>query len=890
MNTSRFQKIFHTLVYPALLALFILVCVFLILPEQSIFGSEGDWFSQHAAVAEQFRSIFYETGQIAPDISPAGGGSNIYDFSYYGLFRPDVLLSFFLPDVPMTYIISIYATVLWIAGAILFYCWLNRHLSLPFLSFLGGILYACASCFYHGHHQIMFVNYMPFLILALWGLERLLSRQKHGLLVLSLVLIYLHSYYFAPAVLAVLTFYFIHALYFSSKKEAVEKNWKYWIRFLFSIGISVGISAILLLPTGLDLLSTKKDAGTPASLTEIFSLEFSMDSLLYRPYSCGLTILCLYTLFLSIRRRSTRLLSLVLLLCLTVNTCSYLLSGLLYVRYKVLIPLVPLLLLLCAQTLEELFMGREKHSLICGCLCLIPIISSDNYGNFMWIDFILTIVSFLIIGAFKKFFIKKDFLGKTVNFEHTEFSTSIFRRKNILLPIYLLLCLAPASLSVILGQQDNFISASDTRQQVFSQKELKALNPDKRYRFDCLTEPYANANVLSFPGMGSTTMYSSVTDVNYGNFFYEVMRNPIRIRNRVALMTDANPFFSYLMGIRYIQTKDSHIPWGYEPVLQKDNILIAENKQVLPTAYVSNAQMTQKEYEKLSFPYTLEAITRYTITDFEETETISAEDFQKDSYITACTFQDLTNIKISELFADISNTVVWEEDEKGRTCSFSVKEKTKLTIPLSEPLQNKILICTFGVKSKNGSEVTIDINKIRNKLSGKNAPYPNHNDVFTYLISSYQDISKLNITLSPGKYTLSDFQFWTMDTSHWGNPGVDTDSFQYKEGSALLQGTACLEKDGCFATSFPFRKGYRVLVDGKDVPIYPVNTEFVGFPLEAGTHEIIISYTPPGKTAGLWLSSISLLLLLLGMFLENFFQKRILYSFPKNRNRKEELL
>lgn len=857
MSTSRFQNILHTFLYPALLALFILSCVFLILPQQSIFGSEGDWFSQHAAVAEQFRTIFYETGKIAPDFSPAGGVSNIYDFSYYGLFRPDVLLSFLLPDVPMTYLISAYAIAMWIAGAVLFYYWLNRHLALPFFAFLGGIFYSCATCFYHGHHQIMFVNYMPFLILALWGVERLLEQQKHCLLVFALVLVYLHSYYFAPAVLAAVGFYFIHALYFAQKEETTEKKWKHWLRFLFSIGISIGITAVLLLPTGLDLLSTKKDAGTPAALAEIFSLQFSMDALLYRPYGCGLTLLCLYTLFLSIRRKHTRPLALVLLLCLTFNACPYLLSGLLYVRYKVLIPLVPLLLLLCAQTLEELFMGKEKHSLICGCLCLIPILTSGSQGKFIWIDFILTAVSFLIICAVKK------------------------------LPVSLLLCLAPAALSIIVGRQDQFILASDMRQHIFSQEELEALNLDSRYRFDCLTEPYANANVLSLPGMGRTTMYSSVTDSNYGNFFYEVMRNPIRIRNRVALMTDANPFFSYVMGIRYIQTKASRLPWGYEPILKRDNILIAENSRVLPIAYVSNAQMSQEEYDKLSFPYTLEALTRYTITDFKGTKAdmISAEDFRKNSYINACEFQDLTDIKISQLFENISDTVTWELDKKEHTASFTVKEKTKLTLPLSKPLQNQILICTFGVESPSGSEVTIDINGIRNRRSGKNAPYPNHNDVFTYLISSNQDISKLSITLFPGKYNLSDFQFWTMDISHWGNSGVRPDSFQYKEGSALLQGTAHLEEDGCFATSFPIRQGYRISVDGKDVPIYSVNTEFVGFPLQAGVHEIVISYTPPGKTAGICLSLASLFLLLLGAVWEKFFSQQIL-----QKNRKEDLL
>ncbi len=109
-------------------------------------------------------------------------------------------------------------------------------------------------------------------------------------------------------------------------------------------------------------------------------------------------------------------------------------------------------------------------------------------------------------------------------------------------------------------------------------------------------------------------MYSSVTDSSYANFFYNIARNPIRVRNRVALMTDANPFFAYLMGIRYIQAKDSQLPLGYQPIAEKDGIVIAEHRGVLPIAYTSTALMPQEEFEKLEFPYTLEALTRYTIT------------------------------------------------------------------------------------------------------------------------------------------------------------------------------------------------------------------------------------------------------------------------------------
>lgn len=854
-------KKLHVLFCPLLLTLFTLLCVLLILPKDSIFGSEGDWFSQHVAVAQQFRTIFQETGQILPDTSPLGAGSNIYDFSYYGLLRPDVLLSFALPQVPMTVIISVYAILELIAGANLCCYWLKKHLSRPFFSFMGGILYACAACFYHAHHQIMFVNYMPFLLLALLGIDRLLEKKKHGLLVLALVMVYLHSYYFAPAVLAVLLLYLIHCMYFMPGKSA---HLSLWLRFFFSVGISIGIAAVLLLPTGLDLLSTKKDAGTAPAIQEILSLDFSMKSLLYHPYGCGLTILSLYTLLLSIKRKSTRLLSLALLLCLTVNTCSWLLSGMLYVRHKVLIPLIPLLILLCALSLERLFEREERHSLICGLLCFTPLLFSE-YSPALVLDAGLTAGIFALLHL----------------------SCKAGAPQKVRLPLTLLLCLFPMTAFIAIGRQDKFISDTDTRQHVFSSEELEELNFDRQYRFDTLTEPYANVNVLSLTGMGKTTMYSSVTDSGYADFYYNTMRNPIRVRNRVALMSDANPMFSYLMGIRYIQAKSSRLPWGYSPIAEKEGIVIAENQHVLPTAYASTGTMAQTEYEKLEFPYSLEAMTRYTITDMESGNSTdsgtasgnstAAEDFMQTSQITAVSKDSLDLPGLINLLE--AQGVVCEWNQADCSLKLSLKTKTKAVIPLQKPLQNQMLICALNVTSPSGREVTIDFNGIRNKLSGKHAPYPNRNDTFTWMVSSNEEIRSLKLELSAGTYILSDIRLWIMDLSQWGNQNIWEVNASPEKGKSLFRGFASLQEQGWFVTSFPYRDGYQILLDGEHVPACRVNTEFVGIPLTAGTHEIVIAYQPPGKRISLIISLLSLVLFLVTPL----FQRSIRHATVRNR-------
>ena len=65
-----------------------------------LLGSEGDWLSQHVGAAETLRQTMLERGTIFPQHISIGGGSNSYDLAYYGMFRPDVLISCLLYTSP----------------------------------------------------------------------------------------------------------------------------------------------------------------------------------------------------------------------------------------------------------------------------------------------------------------------------------------------------------------------------------------------------------------------------------------------------------------------------------------------------------------------------------------------------------------------------------------------------------------------------------------------------------------------------------------------------------------------------------------------------------------------------------------------------------------------
>ena len=84
--------------YCLLLAICFVLFVVLITKGSYIYGSTIDWSSQHTTFPEYFRTMFYKTGDLFPDFAwNIGSGQNIYNFSYYGLLSPIVLISYIFP-------------------------------------------------------------------------------------------------------------------------------------------------------------------------------------------------------------------------------------------------------------------------------------------------------------------------------------------------------------------------------------------------------------------------------------------------------------------------------------------------------------------------------------------------------------------------------------------------------------------------------------------------------------------------------------------------------------------------------------------------------------------------------------------------------------------------
>lgn len=787
----------------------------IILPDGRLFGSETDWYCQHVTIADTMRKQFLETGELFPDWSSLGSGTNFYALSYYGFLRPDVLVSYFFPEIPVEFFIQGYALLEITAGAWLLYWWLYQKGRAKNLCLAGGFLYLTSNCMFQAHRQIMFVNYLPFLLLALICLDSLSKAQNrdslkglpiHPGLSLSLFMMVIHSFYFFPACFVCCT------LYLACKDIRTQKRlWRCW---LGSVTAGVSLAMIQLLPTALLILENKKDVKS-SSLWQIFTVNPSLNTLLYSPYGCGLTLICLYCLLLSLGRKRTRKAAAALCILLCSQLCCWILNGTLYLRPKALIPFLPLILLLTTDTLEALQRNTLRHRLLPALFCAVP-----------------ALIQVFVLHSGQKLLILAD-TALVLLFAGAGCTKGFFRKA--LKPCgFLLVFLLPALLFVSAGRTETYASPAKDSREIFSREEIQKVCQVPGSAFDILSAPMTNSNYTAAKDQRRTTMYSSVSNSTYNRLFYDILKMPVSTRNRVTMNADANPFQEYLMSVRYIQTTKDKLPAGYEPRLQKGNSLLAENTHVLPAAYGSTALFSEEDFDHLSYPQNLDTLSNRTVIPADSKEETTPYSSLMKKY------------PLEEEFLRRSDT----------TKTLTVSRK------LPRPLTRQILLLSFDVSYNGKKDIDVTINGIRNRLSGTAAPYPNKNTTFTYMLSGNETMDTLTIRFSKGSYKISGLRAYTLPLSALNHPGIVPFTSLSTEKKELLRGKISMPEDGYFVTSFAFSNGYQVFVDGEEQKPEMVNKGFLGFSLKKGAHEISVRFHAPSKFMGTLFSYTAAVLLL----------------------------
>lgn len=817
--------------------IFCLIIIF-ILRNGNLYGSILDWNTQHSVIPEYFRSLFYKTLNIFPDFAlNLGSGQNIYNYSYYGLFNPVIIISYFLPFISMKSYIQISSILLVYSSVILFYYFLRRNKVNENVSLLSSVVFLTASpLLFHSHRHIMFMNYMPFLILALIGVDKYFEKDNSKLLCISTVLIILMSYYYSiPAIISIVI-YGVYKYIKLNKKITVKSFFKDGFRFLIPIMIAILISCILLVPTFYAILIGRLPNDINISLSDLLVPRINVKYLMYNAYGVGLTsisLLALINLFFD-KKRENRFLLICLSSLIIFPIINYLLNGTMYIDAKVLIPFLPLYTLVISYMFDKISTKKiDLRKLVIASLAVLFLIyvGKSSYGNYFYIDFIFSLT--LIIIATKT---NTKYLFKVLTI--------------VLLVIY---SCAGNSKDTLVSRKD-INSSENVNQEKLIKKIPKGYDHTTLYnlKLENVNNIYGNLNIYS------DYLYSSTGNANYNLFMFDTFEVPMQSRNR--LIISANKDLMYLMfsNNRYFIGDNVDIT-GYKEIDKIGDTKLYENTDVLPFMYVSYNYYSKTDFSKKSFPYNNEILLNNVVVN------------------------EKTN---NEFKTSIKETFIRQSDIKYMDPSIInngdritvKKDNSRMLIDIPEVARNKILFVSFNLEPQSCKvgDLLVNINGNTNKLTCREWKYYNGNTTFNYVISG-DTSNKVEVTFSKGIYKIDNLKIYYMDYNDIRDINkkvtkVDIDS---KTKGDKIYASVETEKDGYFVTTLPYDKGFTIKVDNKKIDYEKVNTAYVGFKISKGKHNIVIEYKAPFKIIGLIMSFIGIIMYIL------FYHKNLIKNIKK---------
>lgn len=802
------------------------------------FASDVDWMSQHSVFPDYFRKLFYKTGKLIPSFaSNIGGGQNIFNFSYYGLLSPLILPSYLLPFVTMERYLSAISVICILLSVLLLYHWLSSKGFRGKLSCSMAVMYLFATpVLFQSYTQWMFVNYMPFLILAFMGVDRYMQKKKPLTLCFSIFLMVMTSYYFSIGGLFALALYQIAC----AIKKIVPFHFKEFIllelQTAMYVMISLLMSGVLLVPTAFTLLARSGDSKQTVTLAELFIPDVKWTHLVYSGYGIGLTTLLLTAVFgvFFYKKAWERFLGYSLLLVLFVPFFEYLLNGGLYLRGKVLIPFLPLLLYWMAYFLMKMrdrLLSARAVSFCFGITVFLAAVYCDvgtkELQYFILLDAVLMFLCHFLYEKTRKM-------------------------ACIVLPVFVLMGTFSMGFH---GMQSNMVSEQlfaeiDAQEYTSLIKELKDKD-SYGYRIETRgsdLENFVNINRIYDMGQSISTIYSSAYAAKYDAFRKYIFGLNEPHRNILMQGMTNNRVFLKMMGVKYLisnQKLDA-------TVRQKEGKnVVYDNGEVAPLGYVTNSLIDEKQYELLEYPYNQIAFLHGTVTNRQSLtlqKTSEAAIRQLKQEVCKVGFE-LGSIK--------SKLLTIDEEENG----YHIISQGNATVKANMQMPKKdvnYLFVEFDVKNnRKKQDMSIRIENEKNKLTNRFHVYYNRNKTFRFAVACKKNLKKLNISFGKGDYEIYNVKCYAAKISEEGvrqlyhNKMKITDNWTNGD---MLQGTVSSAEDGKLVTSIPNADGFSLYVDDKKAKIEDVNYAFIGTSLTAGAHTIRLVYEAPGLRIGKYMS------------------------------------
>lgn len=656
------------------------------------------------------------------------------------------------------------------ADGVLCFLWLNRHTKKAY-SICGALLLMCSSAVvYHTSAQVMFVDYLPFVLLMLIGADARREGKGTVLLAAGAVGTILTSFYFAPAAFAAVGIYVLCGAKLkrdgkdTDRIKSVLLFLKECLRQLLPVFYGILLSAFYLCPV-LYTLTGGRSGGKEFSIRSLLIPDVTVGKYLYHPYGLGMTAVALVAVCVWIvggrktgkeRWKLSVFLSVIFLL----PVFPWLLNGGLYARSKAFLPFLPLVCYLTAAFLETLA-GRERafsgKRLAIGfaaatAVLLYGAVGASREEQFLLgVDLVVTGIGLGLSGIGRIFPVS----GRRITGRRLSRLTAAFA---------VVLALAVGTGTAVLSR-DTHTKRALIRELhdpgvhaaagTILAEEQSAIRMEVRGGSDY---EKANQNRILTVGQNLTTCYSSVENPWYTRFRQE-MGLEKSTRNRLMLDAQRNPLFLRFMGVKYLI--GGGCPEGWAEVSLSGDAGNREGKKsaesqppvywqekAAPLFYLTDQTMSEAAFQDLAWQEKQIALLEYAVVPGKE-KTVREK------------AEPLLECGVTFAGAETSDGAV--DYESAGKIRIRLKKAAAGRISLERQTQKgEYLFLSFRVKNNRpGKDVNVTVNGTKNKLSSIYTDYATGNDTFHYVFVLPEGTKELPVTFGSGDYELEDISCLT---------------------------------------------------------------------------------------------------------------------------------
>ncbi len=385
---------------------------------------------------------------------------------------------------------------------------------------------------------------------------------------------------------------------------------------------------------------------------------------------------------------------------------------------------------------------------------------------------------------------------------------------------------------------------------------------DSFYRSDGEFTKNTEDNASLYLGYSGVQMYNSVLNRDEVAALYETGNPGLTTMLHVHSL-DGHTAMSALAAVRYhLSDEDNNAsaPGGYskDPVYTEGIYSIYENEHPLGMFYLQDNILPFSEMEKLN-PVEREVAMLYAaVADDKQipdtARTLSAEDVRK-----------MCGLRMVSL--DLPPAA---EGMERTQSGYRIKEKRSyLTVDVPLSSQEECYLLFSGLDVENSCKMKIQCDGIRKRVSllDSHAQYTMGRSEYAVRLGSAENETTRSVQISfseKGNIDLDSLTLVYADVKHLTEQiddlGQEKGTEEIGEDTIKVHLTA--DQDGIQCFSIPYSKGWKAQVDGKNVDLVCANLCFMGTFIQAGEHEIVLTYHSPGLTMGAGIAAAGILLIL----------------------------